>query len=83
MREYFLLLPSPARPAPALSQADSNVLVASPYVFLSLGRSKAFNETPATRVVLIVDLARPPGVPKGRAVGDRTPELNNIIEYFS
>jgi beta-hydroxylase len=44
---------------------------------------KAYNETDRTRVVLIVDLARPPGVPPGRAVGDRTPELNNIIEFFS
>ena len=44
---------------------------------------KAYNETEHTRVVLIVDLARPAWMPKGRAVGGRTPELNNIIEYFS
>lgn len=33
--------------------------------------------------MLIVDLARPEGMAKGRAVGGRTPELNNLIEYFS
>jgi len=32
---------------------------------------------------LIIDLARPDGMPKGRAHGGRTPELDNLIEYFS
>jgi len=44
---------------------------------------KAYNETEHTRVVLIVDLARPAWMPKGRALGGRTPELDNLIEYFS
>ncbi len=44
---------------------------------------KAYNETDATRVVLIVDLARPADLPKGRASGGRTPELDNLIEFFS
>lgn len=44
---------------------------------------KAYNETDENRLVLLIDLARPEHMAKGRAVGGRTPELNNIIEYFS
>ena len=44
---------------------------------------KAYNETETKRLVLIIDMARPEGMAKGRAVGQMTAELNNIIEYFS
>jgi hypothetical protein len=44
---------------------------------------KAANETRENRFVLILDLARPEGMAKGHAVGGRTPELNNLIEFFS
>jgi aspartyl/asparaginyl beta-hydroxylase (cupin superfamily) len=44
---------------------------------------KAFNETEEERVVLIVDVARPPGVPKGRAKGGHTKELDGLISLFS
>ena len=44
---------------------------------------KAYNETDETRVILIIDLARPSHIPKGRATGERTPQLNDLIEFFS
>mmetsp|Transcript_21895 Transcript_21895/g.49501 ORF Transcript_21895/g.49501 Transcript_21895/m.49501 type:complete len:531 (+) Transcript_21895:20-1612(+) len=52
-------------------------------VFDDSKNHKAYNETSETRLVLIIDLARPDGMPKGRAHGGRTPELDNLIEYFS
>ena len=44
---------------------------------------KAYNETGETRIVLIVALARPPGMPRGRATGGRTPQLDDLIDFFS
>ena len=43
----------------------------------------AFNDTDEERVVLIVDIMRPPGVPKGRAKGGHTKELDGLIDLFS
>ena len=45
---------------------------------------KAFNDHPEReRIVLIVDLARPEGMPPGRAKGGHTAELNDFISKFS
>ena len=44
---------------------------------------KAYNESDETRIVLIVDLARPEGMLPGCARGTMTPELTNLIEFFS
>ena len=44
---------------------------------------KAFNHTREDRYVLIVDLLRPRGVPKGRAKGGHTQELDKLIDFFS
>lgn len=44
---------------------------------------KAFNLHPSeARVVLILDLLRPEGQPKGVAVGGHTPELDSFIDLF-
>ena len=43
---------------------------------------KAFNGCTEERLVLIVDLLRPPGVPLGTADGEHTPELDAFIEAF-
>jgi aspartyl/asparaginyl beta-hydroxylase (cupin superfamily) len=40
------------------------------------------NHASATRVILIVDIARPAGLPLGTATGDTTAELQSFIEYF-
>jgi aspartyl/asparaginyl beta-hydroxylase (cupin superfamily) len=40
------------------------------------------NHSKATRVILIVDIARPPGLPLGGATGDATEELQSFIDYF-
>jgi aspartyl/asparaginyl beta-hydroxylase (cupin superfamily) len=43
----------------------------------------AFNNHPTeTRYVLIFDLARPPGLPRGQASGATTSELESLIDYF-
>ncbi|CAM9689242.1 unnamed protein product [Choristocarpus tenellus] len=44
---------------------------------------KAFNESDGDRLVLIVDILRPPGMPLGTAEGGHTPELDNFIAAFS
>ena len=44
---------------------------------------QAYNESDETRIVLIVDLARPDWMLPGCARGRMTPELNNLIEFFS
>ncbi|CAM9300143.1 unnamed protein product, partial [Pylaiella littoralis] len=43
---------------------------------------KAFNESSGERLVLIVDILRPPGIPLGTADGDHTPELDDFINAF-
>ena len=43
---------------------------------------KAYNHTARDRVVLIIDFARPEGVPKGRAVGGHTEHLDQLLEKF-
>lgn len=43
---------------------------------------KAFNESSGERLVLIVDILRPPGIPLGTADGDHTPELDGFINAF-
>eukprot|EP00752_Nemacystus_decipiens_P001888 g1818.t1 len=43
---------------------------------------KAFNESSGERLVLIVDILRPPGIPLGTADGDHTPELDGFIDAF-
>ncbi|CAM9506624.1 unnamed protein product, partial [Ectocarpus sp. 8 AP-2014] len=43
---------------------------------------KAFNESSGERLVLIVDILRPPGVPLGTADGEHTPELDAFIDAF-
>ncbi len=43
----------------------------------------AYNQhSEATRVVLIVDLYRPDHLPRGRATGGHTDELDEFIETF-
>lgn len=43
---------------------------------------KAFNESTTERLVLIVDILRPPGIPLGTAEGGHTPELDAFIDAF-
>ncbi|ETV68905.1 hypothetical protein H257_15252 [Aphanomyces astaci] len=44
----------------------------------------AFNKHPtANRCVLIVDVMRPATVPKGKAVGGHTDELDRFIEQYN
>lgn len=43
---------------------------------------KAFNHATRDRLVLIVDILRPPGVPLGTAEGAHTPELDAFIDAF-
>lgn len=45
----------------------------------------ATNSPSVARICRISTLVefRPPTIPLGRAVGERTPELNNLIELFS
>ncbi|CAN0471269.1 unnamed protein product, partial [Discosporangium mesarthrocarpum] len=44
---------------------------------------KAFNNSGGERLVLIVDILRPPGMPLGMAEGGHTPELDNFIAAFA
>jgi len=43
---------------------------------------RAWNESDEERLVLIVDLERPADIPKGRAVGGHTEELDRFINTF-
>lgn len=43
---------------------------------------KAYNNSTETRVILIVDLFRPEDIPRGRAVGSHTTELDEFISKF-
>jgi aspartyl/asparaginyl beta-hydroxylase (cupin superfamily) len=43
---------------------------------------KAFNLSDEPRYILIVDILRPEGIPKGIAKGGHTMQLDNFIEYF-
>ncbi|CAM9774253.1 unnamed protein product [Hapterophycus canaliculatus] len=43
---------------------------------------KAFNESSEERLVLIIDILRPPDVPLGTADGEHTPELDKFIDAF-
>lgn len=40
------------------------------------------NHATESRYVLIFDIARPEGLPKGTATGDATAELTGLIDYF-
>jgi aspartyl/asparaginyl beta-hydroxylase (cupin superfamily) len=42
----------------------------------------AFNDSSSERVVLIVDILRPPHVPPGVAVGGHTQELDKFVSIF-
>ena len=42
----------------------------------------AYNRSARDRVVLIIDFARPEGVPRGRAVGGHTEHLDVLLEKF-
>ena len=57
-----------------------------PHTILVFDDSKiheAFNRSPdQERVVLIVDLLRPPGMPLGRATGGHTKELDSFVSQF-
>lgn len=44
---------------------------------------QAFNESDEDRIVLILDMARPEGLPIGEAQGGHTAELDNLIQLFS
>jgi aspartyl/asparaginyl beta-hydroxylase (cupin superfamily) len=52
-------------------------------VFDDSKHHSAFNHhASATRIILIFDVARPPGLPLGEATGDTTSELQSFIDYF-
>ena len=42
----------------------------------------AFNYSDKDRIVLIVDILRPPGIPLGTCKGGHTNELNKFIDKF-
>lgn len=43
---------------------------------------RAFNNSADERLVLIVDMLRPPGIAPGTADGGHTPELDSFISAF-
>lgn len=43
---------------------------------------RAFNNSTSDRLVLIVDILRPPGIALGTAEGGHTPELDSFINAF-
>ena len=43
---------------------------------------KAFNNSESTRIILIVDVYRPDHLPRGRAIGAHTDELDDFISSF-
>lgn len=43
----------------------------------------AYNNSSVSRVVLIIDIMRPPDMHIGRCVGGHTEELDNFISKFS
>lgn len=51
-------------------------------VFDDSKRHKAFNDSGSDRIVLIVDIMRPPGLPLGRAKGQHTDELDSFVAQF-
>ena len=52
-------------------------------VFDDSKKHRAFNNTSAEeRIVLIIDMMRPPDMPLGTAVGGHTDELDGFMSYF-